>query len=164
MKHLGLNKHCVKADGNCLYHAIAHQAKLITKYSTGDELVSRHLRNLVFLTMLTYSNIRLETSMSTTEWLEKQKRVLMPREWGGDFELRLMAISLKRDIIVITDSTTGSAFGCRFPKEPPPLKKMKGGVFLPLTLQDLYASKNQNYLYVIYNDCNHYDSTISVNY
>ena len=75
-----------------------------------------------------------------------------------------MAIGLKRDIIVITDSTTGSVFGWRFPKEIPPVKKMKGGVFEPLTLQDLYTNKNGNSLYVIYNDRNHYDSTIPVNH
>ena len=134
LKHLGLKKHSVKADGNCLYHAVAHQAELITKCSTGDELVSRHLRHLVFLTMVTYSNVRLETSMSPTEWLEKQKQVLTPEKWGGDFELRLMAIGLKRDIIVITDSTTGSAFGRRFPKEPPPVEKMKGGCFCAVNI------------------------------
>ena len=74
LKHLGLKKHSVKADGNSLYHSVAYQAELITKCSTGDELVSRHLRNLVFLTMLTHPNVRLETSMSPTEWLRNKNR------------------------------------------------------------------------------------------
>ena len=37
---LNLKKYCVKGDGSCLYHAVAHQAGLITTYSKGDDMVS----------------------------------------------------------------------------------------------------------------------------
>ena len=47
LDHLMLKRHSVNGDGSCLYHAVAHQAGLITASSTGDEVVSRHLR-LVF--------------------------------------------------------------------------------------------------------------------
>ena len=39
-----------------------------------------------------------------------------------------MAIWLKKDIIVITDSIVGSVFVHQFPHQPPPIRKMKGGV------------------------------------
>ena len=46
LKCLHLKRHVVKDDGSCLYHAIAHQAGLIKSSSTGDEVVSNHLRRL----------------------------------------------------------------------------------------------------------------------
>ena len=44
LEHLQLKRHVVKGDGSCLHHAVAHQAGLITSSSTGDEVVSNHLR------------------------------------------------------------------------------------------------------------------------
>ena len=46
--HLKLQKHAVRGDGNCVYHAIAHQAGLIPSSIDGDEAVCRHLRHLAF--------------------------------------------------------------------------------------------------------------------
>lgn len=55
--HLKLQKHAVRGDDNCLYHAIA--IGLIPSSSDGDEAVCRHFRHLAFLTMLSYSIRRL---------------------------------------------------------------------------------------------------------
>ena len=51
LEYLNLKRHSVKGDGSCLYHAVAHQAGLITTYGTGDDIVSGHLRYLALLTM-----------------------------------------------------------------------------------------------------------------
>ena len=54
LDHLMLKRHSVKGNGNCLYHAVAHQAGLITASNTGDEEISRQLQHLVVLKMLNY--------------------------------------------------------------------------------------------------------------
>ena len=163
LKHLHLKRHVVKGDGSCLYHAIAHQAGLITSSSTGDEVVSNHLRRLTLLAMLNYPAIQLECSLSDKDWKAKQQQVLTTSEWGGDIELRLMAVGLKRDILVITDSSVGSVFARKFPSQPPPVPKMKGGFFIPVSSGELCSSEqstqSQNCLIVVYNGSNHYDST-----
>jgi len=38
LKYLHQTVHQVKGDGSCLYHAVAHQAKLITTFSTRNKL------------------------------------------------------------------------------------------------------------------------------
>ena len=80
-------------------------------------------------------------------------------EWGGDVELRLMAIGLKQNIIVITDSV--NVFARKFPKEPPPIPKLKG-VFIPLTSSELYVNTSlaKECLIIVYNGSNHYYSTL----
>jgi len=114
----------VKGDGNCLYHAIAHQAGLITSSSTGDEAVSNHLKRLTLLAMLNYPAIQLECSLYDQNWQTKQQQVIATSEWGGDIELRLMVVGLKRDILVITDSCNGNVFALKFPFKPPPVPKI----------------------------------------
>jgi len=101
-------KYFFKGDGSCLYHAVAHQAGLITTYSKGDDMVSGHLRRLALLTMLNYPAVRLESGLSEEQWLGKQKQVVHPTSWGGDEEVRLLAVGLKCHIIVITDSSSGN--------------------------------------------------------
>lgn len=161
LEHLRLTKHQIKGDGSCLYHSVAHQAKLIPTFSIGDEVVSRHLRRLTLLTMLNYPAVQLESNLSKQAWLNKQQQVLNNNEWGGDVELRLMAIGLKRSIIVITDSNV-NVFARKFPQEPPPIPKMKGGIFIPITSSDLFASENlaKDSLIIVYNGSNHYYSTL----
>ena len=163
LEYLQLKRHAVKGDGSCLYHTIAHQAGLIASSSTGDEVVSNHLRRLTLLTMLNYPAIQLECSLSDQDWQAKQQHVLTTSEWSGDIELRLMAIGLKKDILVITDSSVGNAFARKFPHQPPPAPKMKGGVFIPVSSDELCSKEQltqlQNCLIVVYNGSNHYDST-----
>ena len=87
-----------------------------------------------------------------------------PSTWGGDLELRLLAIGLKRDIVVITVATNNCVCARRFPCQAPPVPKMRGGIFFPLTAQELYSewkSINPIPLLIIYNGCNHYNSTLS---
>ena len=53
-------------------------------------------------------------------------------------------------------------FARKFPKEPPPIPKMKGGVFIPMTSSELCASTNlvKECLIIVYNGSNHYCSTL----
>lgn len=69
-----------------------------------------------------------------------------------DLDVRLMAIGLKKYITVITDSESGSVFGRYFPSTLPPIPKMKGGVFKPLTYEDIYGTKycSMGILFIIY--------------
>jgi len=52
-----------------------------------------------------------------------------PTKWGGDMEVRLLAIALHRNIIVITANSDGS-YARRFPCGPPPLPKISGCIFV----------------------------------
>ena len=67
----------------------------------------------------------------------KKQDVLSHDSWGGDLEVRLMAIGLQRDIVVVTVLRDGSTFARRYFSKPPPLPKMKGGIFDTLTTEDL---------------------------
>ncbi|XP_065895687.1 deubiquitinase OTUD6B-like [Dysidea avara] len=166
LKHLQLKRHTVKGDGSCLYHAIAHQAGLIASSSTGDEVVSNHLRQLTLLAMLNYPAIQLECSLSDQDWQAKRLQVLTTCEWGGDIELRLMAVGLKRDIIVVTDSNLGNVFARKVPHQPPTVPKMKGGIFIPVTSDEPCTSDQstqiQNCFIIVYNGSNHYNSTLRI--
>ena len=164
LKQLNLARHSVLGDGSCLYHSVAHQAGFITKISCGDRIVSNHLRQLMYKMMSEHPDVRLEEGLSVVQWLEKKQRVMDPAEWGGDMEVRLLAIGLQRDIVVITSSSDGS-YARKFPCQPPPVPKMSGGIFIPLTCDDLCAqwqSVTPQPLVIIFNGFNHYDSTISL--
>ena len=87
--------------------------------------------------------------------------------WGGDTEVRLLAIGIKWDIVVVTalNNQSGS-FAQKFVCQPPPLPKMRGGVFVSLTAHELcsqWSTMKSRPLLIIYNGQNHYDSTISRN-
>jgi len=71
--------------------------------------------------------------MSFLQW---SKNIVNCDSWGGDLDVRLMAIGLQRDIIVVTALLDGSAYARRYLSQPPPLPKMKG-VFIPLITEDL---------------------------
>ena len=76
--------------------------------------------------------------------------------WGGDLEIRLLAIALHRDIVVLTSAIDGS-YTRKFPCKLPPLPKMRGGVFIPITSDELC---NQWHLaspplLIIFNRLNH---------
>lgn len=164
LKELNLARHSVYADGSCLYHSIAHQAGFITKRSRGDKMVSNNLRQLMYKMMSEHPDVRLEEGLSVIQWLQKKQCVMDPAEWGGDMEVRLLAIGLHRDIVVITGGSDGS-YARKFLSKPPPLPKMSGGIFIPLTCDQLCAqwqSITPQPLVIIFNGFNHYDSTISL--
>ena len=160
LTQLKLAKHKICGDGSCLYHAIAHQAGFIEPGSQGNTVISNHLRFLVVKTMTEHPDVRLEDGLSMTQWLEKKQKNLNVSEWGGDLEIRLMAIALHRDIVVLTSGTDGS-YARRFPCKVPPLPKMRGGVFIPITSDELCNQWQSPFpLLIIFNGLNHYDSTI----
>ena len=166
LQHLHVVKHVVKGDGSCLYHSISHQAGLIPHTSQGDEKISSQLRNIASRMMWDHPGVRTETDMSFLQWLEKRQNILSHNSWGGDLDVRLMAIGLQRDIIVVTASHDGSTYARKYFSQPPPLPKMKGGVFVPLTTEDLCSQWKlwkHAPLLIIYNGQNHYDSTTAVN-
>ena len=60
-------------------------------------------------------------------------------ETTNGVKIQLMAIGLEKEVTVITDSTVESVFVQKYPSHPPTVPKMKGGVFIPLTCNDLFA-------------------------
>ena len=162
---LNFKKHSVNGDGSCLYHAIAHQAGFINNNSRGCTIISKHLRQMVFKVMTDYPAVRLEDGLSIIQWLERKQAVLDPAEWGGDLEVRLLAIGLKRDIVVLTTVCDSASYARRFPCEPPPITKMRGGIFIPLSTDELcgqWESLNPRPLLIVYNGHSHYDSTVQL--
>ena len=162
LKQLKLEQHAICGDGSCLFHAIAHQAGFIEQTSQGNPIISNHLRFLVVKTMTEHPDVRLEDGLSVTQWSERKQKILNVSEWGGDLEIRLLAIALHRDIVVLTCDTDGS-YGRRFPCKLPPLPKMRGGVFIPITSDELcnqWQSASPSPLLIIFNGSNHYNSTI----
>ena len=91
-------------------------------------------------------------------------KILQPNEWGGDLEVRLLAIAIGLHVIVITGSRDFK-YARKFPCNPPPLPKMRGGIFIPVTITELLDQWEQykpSPLLILYNGTNHYDSTISL--
>ena len=74
----------VKGDGSCLYHAISHQAGLISKTCRGDEKISMHLSKIATDVMYKHPSVRLEGNLSKLEWLKRKQDILSPDRWGGD--------------------------------------------------------------------------------
>ena len=89
-----MQKHSVCGDESCLYHAIAHQARFIDGGSRGCEIISGQLRLMVAKVMDDYPVVCLEDGLSTTQCLKRWQVILNPAEWGGDLEVRLLAIGL----------------------------------------------------------------------
>ena len=91
--------------------------------------------------MVKYPDVRAEDGLTITQWLQKKIVVQDPTEWGGDLELCLLAIGLKRNIVVITASDNFSCcYARRFSCQPPPIPKMRGGIFIPLTSHELCSN------------------------
>jgi len=63
-------------------------------------------------------------------------------EWGGDLEVRLLAIGIGREIVVLTGH--GSIFTSvqKFPCQPPPVPRMRGGIFIPVEVDELCEQWN----------------------
>ena len=82
------------------YHAVAHQAGFISRSSQANESISLYFRKVVVETMLKLSSVCLEIGMSNLQWLHKQLEILKPSTWGGDLEVRLLAIGLQRVLLL----------------------------------------------------------------
>ena len=68
--------------------------------------------------------------------------------------------------MVLTAAQNGSAYACRFPCQPPPVPKMSGGIYIPLStnqLCDQWKLLDPTPLLIIYNGHSHYDSTVKYN-
>ena len=164
LQKLHVQRHAVNGDGNCLYHAIAHQAGFIGCDCRGDNEVSQQLRILALNCMQQYPAVRQEDGISVLQWEKKKMEILQQSEWGGDLEVRLLAIAVGRDVVVITGSNDFK-YARKFPSKPPPLPKMRGGIFIPVEITDLLIHWEQYKplpLLILYNGINHYDSTISL--
>ena len=158
-------QHKVYGDGNCLYHAIAHQAGFIEQNCHGDISVAKQLRILALHSMYKYPDVRTEDGSTLQQWEEKKMCILQSAEWGGDLELCLLAIAIGREIVVISGSGGNFTSARKFPSCPPPVPKMRGGIFIPIEIFKL-LSEWKSYkplpLLITYNGINHYDSTILI--
>jgi len=143
LQKLHVGRHVVSGDGNCLYHAVAHQTGFIESNSHGDTFVAQQLRVLALNCMQKYPAVRLEEGLSVLQWEKKKISILLPNEWGGDLEVRLLAIAIGREIIVITGSNNDYKHARKFPCNPPPLPKMRGGIFIPIEITELMNSTSQ---------------------
>jgi len=157
MQKLQCRKHAVSGDGNCLYYAVAHQAGFVEHFSHGG----LQLRMLALTTMQKHPGVRLEDGLSQHQWEQKKLSILKSSEWGGDLEIRLLAIAIGRDIVVITGTEDEFTYAWKFLCHPPPVPKMRG-IFIPVHITELISQWNQYHpspLLIIYNGINHYDST-----
>ena len=164
LQKLCLRRHTVNGDGNCLYHAIAHQAGFIDRDCHGDTVIANQLRVMALNCMHQYPAVRQEDGIGVIQWERKKMKILQPNEWGGDLEVRLLAIAIGLHVIVITGSCDFK-YARKFPCNPPPLPKMRGGIFIPVTITELLDQWEQykpSPLLILYNGTNHYDSTISL--
>ena len=147
-----------------MYYAVAYQAGYLEHSSHGDNFVGKQLRMLALIIMQKYPDVRTEDgiNISQHQWEQRKLCILQPSEWGSDLEVRLLAIGIGREIVVITGS--GDSYTCaqRFLCHPPPVPKMRGGIFIPIDITELPSQWKQykpSPLLIIYNGTNHYDST-----
>ena len=119
LKDLSVKCHSVSGDGSCLYHAVAHQVGLISKDSRGDRNINSSLHQLTQSRMINHPEVRAEDGLIKVQWLQKKMTILDPSEWDGDLELHLLAIGIKRDIVVITVSDNCGCYTRKFPCQPP---------------------------------------------
>jgi len=165
LQQLGCVHHSVDGDGNCLYYAIAHQAGFIEQSCHGDQHVAKQLRALALTCMEKYPDVRLEDGMTLSQWEQKKLQVVQHAQWGGDLEVRLLAIALEKEIVVLSGSENNFTSARRFPCHPPPIPKMGGGIFIPIDVTELASQwkyYNPHPLLIIFNGINHYDSAILI--
>jgi len=110
-QHLNVSKNLIKGDGDCLYHSVAHQAGLVPQISQGEEYISQQLRKVAFSTMLNHADVCKESGLLVRQWKQKRQNIVKSGTWGGDTELRLLAIDIQWDIVVIIAQTS---HGCTF--------------------------------------------------
>jgi len=72
----------------------------------------------------------------------KQLQIVQHAQWGGDLEIRLLTIAIEREVVVISGSGNNFTSAQRFPCHPPPIPKMRGGIFIPVDVTELAAQWN----------------------
>jgi len=137
LEQLHNTQHKIYGDGNCLYHSVAHQAGLIKQNSLGDILVGKRLRTLALYCMRKYP-----IGTTQLQWEAKKSHILQSTEWGGDIEVRLLAIGRGREIVVLTGHGNIFTYARKFPCQPPPVPKMRGGIFIPIEVTELCVQWN----------------------
>ena len=58
-------------------------------------MISNHLRQLVLKMMNEHPTVQLEEGLSVLHWIKMKQNILNSAEWGGDLEVRLLAIGLQ---------------------------------------------------------------------
>lgn len=149
LEQLGCVHHTVNGDGNCLFYAIAHQAGFIGQDCRGDLFVADQLRTLALISMQKYPEIHVEEGMTVHQWDQKKLQIVQSAHWGGDLEIHLLAIGIQRDILVICGSGNRFTSSRRFPCRPPPIPKMRGGIFIAVNVTELSTQWNHN-LYLLF--------------
>jgi len=97
----------------------------------------------------------------------KKLQVVQHTQWGGNLEICLLAIAIEREVVAISGSGNNFTSTRRFPCHPPPIPKIRGGIFIPVDVTELAAQwncYNPRPLLIIYNGINHYDSAIFINH
>ena len=164
MECLDVEEVNVHGDGNCLFHAIIHQLK---QHSTKPKYVLgvKDLRYVVSRGMSRFPGVRKEDGMNKKQWAWAKKNVKKLGEWGSDMELRIMAIQLKVPIFVINKGGfyTKDVRVRLFPRTPPPMENLDGGIYRSFTPQEMCAllrryPKNEWPLIVIFNGVDHFYS------
>ena len=108
--------------------------------------------------MQKYPGVRTEDGLSQHQWEQKKLCILQP----SDLEVRLLVLGIGREIVVITESGVSYTCARRFLCHPPPVPKMRGGIFIPIDITELPSQWKQykpSPLLIMYNGTNHYDST-----
>ena len=74
--------------------------------------------------MWKHPDVQKKSGLIVIEWLQKRQDIVKTNIWGGDTELRLLAIGLQRDTVVITAHANQSCtFARRFVCQPPPCQR-----------------------------------------
>jgi len=71
LQRLHVARHVVNGDGNCLYHAIAYQARFIEHDCHGDTFIAQQLRKMALNCMQKYPTVRLEEGITMLQWKKK---------------------------------------------------------------------------------------------
>ena len=159
LQNLSLRVHRVAGDGNCLFHAIAHQCGRKESKATAVEL-----RHLCATVMEKYPHIQREDGLSDEQWI-KRKDVVQDKKrrvWGGDLEIRLLALGLKLDIVVITNETNGTSSARLYPAEAHPTGNMNGGIFFTVKtskISEILQNRSNKYIVILYNGVDHFNTT-----
>lgn len=151
-----------------MYNAVAHQLGKIGRYETGNQAVSDELRQLTARMARQHPEVRLEDGILYQDGKEWERRIaeMEGTGWASEIELRLLAIGLKRDIIVLV--TKASQLTGQFRKVSHLLPEFTGGMELGtsmfLSKDDVcshWIGSTERPLIILMNGVDHYDSTIS---